>query len=61
GVDEFITKLVINDLTGKQIFEEINLAAGQDIMLPKLNEGLYLIRIQVGNKIITKKQLFTGM
>ena len=61
GIDGLISQLSIHDLAGKLLFEENNISAGQEIMLPNFNEGMYLLRIQVGSKVSTKKQIFTGI
>ncbi len=61
GVDEMISQLTIHDLTGKLCYAERNIPIGQDIILPKMNNGLYLIKLQIGSKIITRKKILTGM
>jgi len=53
--NEKIKKITISDITGKQVFENINLSNIQSIDLSDFKNGIYTVSIQTENKIYTTK------
>jgi len=60
GIDEMISLVTVHDIAGRLMFRAKNIPIGQDLILPKMNNGLYLFQLQVGSSFITKKEIVSG-
>ncbi|MCD4794325.1 MAG: T9SS type A sorting domain-containing protein [Bacteroidales bacterium] len=50
-----IQKLIISDITGKQLFEKITIKQNETIDLSNFENGIYIISIQTDKEIFTTK------
>jgi len=53
--DQIAKSVTILTLTGQKIMEELNVSANGRINLSDLKQGVYFVKIKIGNKVITRK------
>lgn len=53
--ENYIQKIILCDITGKQIIEKIKIKQNETINLSSLKSGIYIISIQSDNELFTSK------
>ena len=53
--DNYIKKLIITDITGKQLIEKKQIKQNETISLSGFENGIYIIKIQTDEEIFTIK------